>query len=197
MARSHTAEPGAAAEPAGVEPAGAEHGAGAEPGAAAEPAGGAEPAAANPQPKRRKSKDKCKPKGQSQPIDYGTLIDIDAANFHSQPLTRSKCKRGGGISLSPTAAKKMKNDKVVYKGSTSRKPSADENQSMTPMNPAELAIYWSELVKEVDATKNGLVEALKKKQRRRFTEEEAKKKKKCRRKGLSIGTEEEKVKHVV
>ncbi|KAK7270086.1 hypothetical protein RIF29_22985 [Crotalaria pallida] len=42
----------------------------------------------------------------------------------------SNCKRGGGISLSPTAAKKMKNDKVVYKGSTSRKPSDDENQSM-------------------------------------------------------------------
>ncbi|KAK7280917.1 hypothetical protein RIF29_08490 [Crotalaria pallida] len=111
-----TLRPAAESQPAGTEPAGAEHG------AAAEPAGG-EPAAANPQPKRRKSKDKCKPKGQSQPIDYGTLIDNDAASFHSQPLTR---------------------DKVVYKGSTSRKPSADENQSMTQLNPAELAIYWSE-----------------------------------------------------
>ncbi|KAK7244285.1 hypothetical protein RIF29_39105 [Crotalaria pallida] len=134
----------------------------AKPAAVSEPVVAAvfEPAvAANPQPKRRKSKDKCKPKGQSQPIDHGTLIDIDAANFHSQPLTRSKCKRGCGISLSPTAAKKMKNDKVVYKGSTSRKPLADENQSMTPMNPAELAIYWYELVKEVDITKNRLVEA--------------------------------------
>ncbi|KAK7274535.1 hypothetical protein RIF29_15629 [Crotalaria pallida] len=103
-------------------------------------------AAADPQPKWWKSKVKCKPKGQSQPIDYGTLIDINAANFHSQPLTRSKCKRGGGISVSPVAAKKMKNVRFVYKGSTSRKLSADEHQSKTPMNHAELAIYWSNLV---------------------------------------------------
>ncbi|KAK7267723.1 hypothetical protein RIF29_20401 [Crotalaria pallida] len=142
-----TLRPAAESQPAGVVPAGAVEPAGAEPAgaeyAAAEPVAVSEPVVAGlllTLNLRRKSKDKCKPKGQSQPIDYCTLIDIDAANFHSQPLTRSKCKREGGISLSPTAAKKMKNDKVVYKGSTSRKPSADENQSISQMNPAELAI---------------------------------------------------------
>ncbi|KAK7251729.1 hypothetical protein RIF29_35175 [Crotalaria pallida] len=91
----------------------------------------------------------------SEPVDAAVSEPAVAAN----PQPKSKCKRGGGISLSPTAAKKMKNDKVVYKGSTSRKPSADENQSMTQMNLAELAIYWSDLMKEVDITKNGMVEA--------------------------------------
>ncbi|KAK7243724.1 hypothetical protein RIF29_38534 [Crotalaria pallida] len=59
----------------------------------------------------------------------------------------------------PTDADPQPKDKVLYKGSTSRKPYADEHQSMAPMNPAELLIYWSNLVKEVDITKKGLVEA--------------------------------------
>ncbi|KAK7266404.1 hypothetical protein RIF29_19048 [Crotalaria pallida] len=102
----------------------------------------------------------AEPAAAEPPAESAAVFKPAAANRQRKEMKiSSKCKRGGGISLSPTAVNKMKNDKVVYKGSTSRKPSPDEHQSMTPMNPAELAIYWSELVKEVDITTNGLMEA--------------------------------------
>ncbi|KAK7259984.1 hypothetical protein RIF29_25648 [Crotalaria pallida] len=108
--------------------------------AAANEQGGTTTAANNPEnpsPKRRKGKEICKPKALSQPL----------------APRRSKSKKCAGVKgVTDLVTKKSK---ILFKGSTSEKPSVDESQPMQPMNPAQLAIYWSNLLKECDLLKKG------------------------------------------
>ncbi|KAK7291031.1 hypothetical protein RIF29_05883 [Crotalaria pallida] len=68
-------------------------------------------------------------------------------------LDDSKSKKCAGVKgVTDLVTKKSK---ILFKGSTSEKPSVDESQPMQPMNPAQLAIYWSNLLKECDLLKKG------------------------------------------